>query len=216
MTAGSAGDGADHGSLVRSSRGVDREGTGRGRRIGRCGWTLQAGESRDLVLEIMTWIGRRLGSPSTPTIAGPAPRRRGGQRCRRCTDTVATVDVRQSFAVLRGMTGPDGGTVAAATTSLPERSDAQRNYDYRYCWLRDICYIGHAGAAVDGGEAVLDDAVRWVSARLLADGTATIPGLPLRWVAHPRRTIPRSARLSRWIRRHRQSGANPVPTRPLR
>jgi hypothetical protein len=92
-----------------------------------------------------------------------------------CTDTIAGDDVRRSFAVLRGMTTPEGGTVAAATTSLPERSEAGRNYDYRYCWMRDICYIGHAGAAVDGGEAVLDDAVRWVTTRLLADGRATSP-----------------------------------------
>jgi len=92
-----------------------------------------------------------------------------------CSATIATNDVRRSFAVLRGMTSPDGGTVAAATTSLPERSEAGRNYDYRYCWIRDICYIGHAGAAVDGGEAVLDDAVRWVSARLSDDGRATRP-----------------------------------------
>ena len=62
----------------------------------------------------------------------------------------AGADVRRSFAVLRGMTGPEGATVAAATTSLPERSEAGRNYDYRYCWVRDICYIGHAGAAVEG------------------------------------------------------------------
>ncbi len=87
----------------------------------------------------------------------------------------AGADVRRSFAVLRGMTGPEGATVAAATTSLPERSEAGRNYDYRYCWVRDICYIGHAGAAVEGGEAVLDDAVRWVAARLLADGSAMSP-----------------------------------------
>jgi GH15 family glucan-1,4-alpha-glucosidase len=73
------------------------------------------------------------------------------------------------------MTGPEGGTVAASTTSLPERSEAGRNYDYRYCWIRDICYIGHAGAAVEGGERLLDDAVRWVTARLLTHGSATSP-----------------------------------------
>jgi GH15 family glucan-1,4-alpha-glucosidase len=88
---------------------------------------------------------------------------------------IAFTDVRRSFAILRGLTGPEGGTVAAVTTSLPERSEAGRNYDYRYCWMRDICYIGHAGAAVAGGEAVLDGAVRWVTARLLADGSGTSP-----------------------------------------
>ena len=62
-------------------------------------------------------------------------------------------------------------TVAAVTTALPERAEAGRNYDYRYGWIRDICYTGHAGAAVEGGEAVLDDAVRWVGARLLRTET---------------------------------------------
>ncbi len=136
--------------------------------------TLEAGECRDLVLEI---VRGSLDGWALPEADDCWARTEAAWRATvpPCTDTVATDDVRQSFAVLRGMTGPEGATVAAATTSLPERSDAQRNYDYRYCWVRDICYIGPAGAAVDGGEAVLDDAVRWVSARLLADGDRTTP-----------------------------------------
>jgi GH15 family glucan-1,4-alpha-glucosidase len=136
--------------------------------------TLEAGESRDLVLEVMR--GSADGwAPLDADDCWARTEAEWREAVPPCTDTVASVDVRQSFAVLRGMTGPDGAMVAAATTSLPERSEAQRNYDYRYCWVRDICYIGHAGAAVDGGEAVLDDAVRWVSARLLADGADTSP-----------------------------------------
>jgi alpha,alpha-trehalase len=92
-----------------------------------------------------------------------------------CREIPAGRDVRQSFATIRGLTDADGATVAAVTTALPERAEAGRNYDYRYGWIRDICYIGHAGAAVDGGEAVLDDAVRWVCARILSDGVSTSP-----------------------------------------
>lgn len=46
--------------------------------------------------------------------------------------------VRTSLAVLRGLTDRDtGGIVAAATMGLPEQLGGARNWDYRYCWLRD-------------------------------------------------------------------------------
>jgi GH15 family glucan-1,4-alpha-glucosidase len=70
---------------------------------------------------------------------------------------------------MAGLTSVSGGMVAAATTSLPERAEEGRNYDYRFVWIRDQCYAGQAVARA-GGHPLLDDAVRFVSAQLLAHG----------------------------------------------
>ena len=53
--------------------------------------------------------------------------------------------VRSSLVILKALTfAPTGGMVAAATTSLPEQIGGVRNWDYRYCWVRDATFTLYA------------------------------------------------------------------------
>jgi len=66
--------------------------------------------------------------------------------------------VERSLITLKAMTfRPTGGIVAAVTTSLPEAVGGQRNWDYRYCWLRDTTFT--LLALANGG--YFDEAAAW-------------------------------------------------------
>jgi GH15 family glucan-1,4-alpha-glucosidase len=66
--------------------------------------------------------------------------------------------VLRSLITLKGLTfAPTGGIVAAATTSLPEQIGGVRNWDYRFCWLRDATFTLLAML----GAGYLDEARAW-------------------------------------------------------
>ena len=68
--------------------------------------------------------------------------------------------VRRSLLTLRALTHEEtGGIVAAPTTSLPEAFGGERNWDYRYCWLRDAALT--LGSLVRAG--FTDEAMLWRS-----------------------------------------------------
>lgn len=139
--------------------------------------TLEPGGVRHLALELVSCGEDRGDELVVPDLehCWRSTERSWGETVPGCEGFVARADVRLGYALLRGMTGPAGGTVAAVTTSLPEQVEGDRNYDYRYVWIRDTCYVGRAGASVPGGEPMLDDAVRFVVGRLLEDGDRLAP-----------------------------------------
>ena len=64
----------------------------------------------------------------------------------------------RSLITLKALTySPTGGIVAAPTTSLPEHIGSSRNWDYRYCWLRDATFTLYA-MLISGYE---DEARAW-------------------------------------------------------
>ena len=102
--------------------------------------------------------------------------------------------VHRSLMTLKGLTyEPSGGIVAAATTSLPETLGGSRNWDYRYCWLRDTTFT--LGALL--GVGLLEEARSWQQWVLRAvagnpadaqimygiDGTRRLPEYELPWLS---------------------------------
>ena len=133
---------------------------------------LREGDQHDLMLVLDADAD---GGPiPSPAAAWSATEAEWTQRLPSLPSTIAPRDARHAYAVLAGLTSAGGGMVAAATMSLPERARQGRNYDYRYVWIRDQCFAGEAIAQA-GPLPLLDDAVHFVSDRLLADGDQLAP-----------------------------------------
>ena len=102
-------------------------------------------------------------------------------------------EVRRALIVLKALTyAPTGGILAAATTSLPEQLGGERNWDYRYCWLRDATFTLQALL----GAGFVNEAKAWRDWLLRAaagdpadlrimyglDGTRRLPEYTLDWL----------------------------------
>jgi hypothetical protein len=131
---------------------------------------LDAGCRHDLVLELSE--APLPSSPPDPETAWRATEAAWAEARPSLDGAIAPRDAAHAYAVLRGLTSDTGAMVAAATMCLPEQAEGQRNYDYRYAWIRDQCYAGLAAASA-GATELVDAATAFVSARLLEDG----PGL---------------------------------------
>jgi GH15 family glucan-1,4-alpha-glucosidase len=157
-------------------------------------FTVSAGETVPFVL---TWAPSHL---RRPTLVDPA---------KALADTVAFWEqwsarssvtgpwraaVQRSLIVLKALTyAPTGGIVAAVTSSLPEQPGGPRNWDYRYCWLRDAAFTLQALLAA----GYVDEAKAWREWLLRAvagdpgtlqimyglDGTRRLPEVTLPWLS---------------------------------
>jgi hypothetical protein len=132
---------------------------------------LGPGEHRDLVLEVGD---RPLGEPVEPGPAWRATEEYWRESVPALEGAVGRRDARHAYAVLRGLTTPGGGMVAAATLGLPERAEAGRNYDYRYVWLRDQAYAALA-VSVDEPLPLFDEYIEVSTARVLEHGGDIAP-----------------------------------------
>ncbi|MFL5899182.1 MAG: glycoside hydrolase family 15 protein [Solirubrobacterales bacterium] len=146
---------------------------------------LEPGEERDLVLALQhgeapaqPHPAEELWNSTEEAWRGRAP---GVGQC------LGPRDAEHAYVVMSGLTAESGAMVAAATTSLPERAERGRNYDYRYAWIRDQCYAGQAVAAL-GPHQLMDDAVRFAIERLLADGPDLMPAYTVEGEAVPKET----------------------------
>ena len=101
-------------------------------------FTVRAGETVDFVL---TYGASHLPPPEQIDPAQALADTESFWRdwASRCTDAGPWSEaVRRSLITLKALTyRPTGGIVAAPTTSLPEMIGGGRNWDYRFCWLRD-------------------------------------------------------------------------------
>ncbi|MFN2629409.1 MAG: glycoside hydrolase family 15 protein [Gaiellaceae bacterium] len=110
---------------------------------------------------VLTWFPSHEDLPAAidPELALRETEDSWHEWCSSCAHTgLYHQEIHESLLVLKAMTyEPTGGIVAAPTTSLPEKIGGVRNWDYRYCWLRDAALT--LSAMLTAG--YLDEARAW-------------------------------------------------------
>jgi GH15 family glucan-1,4-alpha-glucosidase len=184
--------------LLRFTAPVDTEGEGL-RTMARV--TVEAGERQAFSL---TWGPSHL---SMPEIIDPNDALDGTETWWREWSDTATYQgpyrsaVVRSLVTLKALTfAPTGGIVAAPTTSLPEQIGGPRNWDYRYCWLRDATLTLYAmlNAGYQAEAAAWRDwlvravAGRPEQARIMygIGGERRLPELTLDWLPGYEQSVP--------------------------
>jgi GH15 family glucan-1,4-alpha-glucosidase len=123
-------------------------------------FTVRAGEIVDLT---MSWFPSHQDVPHSHDVSEGLRRTEAfwsDWSCQSTYDGPYVEAVQRSLITLKGLTyAPTGGIVAAPTTSLPEHVGGERNWDYRYCWLRDATLV--LNALVSAGYT--EEAGRWRS-----------------------------------------------------
>ncbi|UEM21380.1 glycoside hydrolase family 15 protein [Skermanella mucosa] len=121
-------------------------------------FTIHAGESASFVLTYGP-SHLRLPEPVDPVAALKDTEAFWQEWSSRCQHTGEWRDaVLRSHITLKALTyRPTGGIVAAPTTSLPEQLRGPRNWDYRFCWLRDATFT--LLSLIDAG--YLEEACAW-------------------------------------------------------
>jgi GH15 family glucan-1,4-alpha-glucosidase len=162
-------------------------------------FTLAQGERRSFVL---TYVPSQEGSPRRINVQTAL---RQTERFWQDWCTSNTYEgswreaVERSLITLKALTyRPSGGIVAAPTTSLPERVGGDRNWDYRYCWLRDAAFTLESFLSV----GYRDEARSWQEWLLQAVGS-DVRGIQMMYGIRGERHLP-EGELS-WLRGYKHS-----------
>ena len=125
-------------------------------------FAIVAGEGEPLVVPELSAIDRRIDVSDKEWQDWAAIFDKG--------DDLTAYMLRQALVLKLLLYSPSGAIAAAATTSLPERIGGDKNYDYRFAWVRDACYTIISFLDL-GAEAEAKAALTWLLNQLANHGS---------------------------------------------